>query len=263
MNSNTDNNLKTKQWYDENANDYTSHVRNQSDSVYHHHYEKPAMYDMLPKDLTGKKVLSLGCGSGEDCYELYTRGALVSGLDISAGLIDQAKKKYPGCEYYVGNMEDLSMFKNDQFDMLYSSLAVHYLKDWTQLFTEISRVLKPGGVFQFSMGHPMRMGMVYIDQPDGKKFKGICRVKDPVTKKLTVTGDYFSQGPTPALGNPDGPVCYGKTLPELLTLCRKFEFDLIDAVDPKPLASMESLSPNDYEVLQRIPEFCIYILRKV
>lgn len=261
MSINTDNSLKTKQWYDDNASEYTAHVRDQADSVYHHHYEKPAMYSLLPKDLSGKRVLSLGCGSGEDCSELSKRGASVAGIDISSGLIDQAIQKYPSCDFSVGNMEDLGIYSDSEFDLVYSSLAVHYLKDWSSLMSEVSRVLKPDGVFQFSMGHPMRMGMIYLDDVEGKKFKGMGRLKDPTTKEVTVIGDYFAQGPTPALGNPDGPVCYGKTLSELLELCREHQFDLIDTLDPKPLPSMEKFSPSDYAVLQKIPEFAIYVLK--
>ncbi len=94
MSSNLDNLEKTKEWYDKNSKDYTMHVRDSADAVYHHYYEKPAMYGLLASDLTGKRILSLGCGSGEDCGELVRRGASVVGIDIAAGLIDEAKKAY-------------------------------------------------------------------------------------------------------------------------------------------------------------------------
>jgi ubiquinone/menaquinone biosynthesis C-methylase UbiE len=56
---------KSIKYYKENAQKYTDHVRDPKSSVYHSYYEKPAMYALLP-DVKNKKVLSVGCGSGED-----------------------------------------------------------------------------------------------------------------------------------------------------------------------------------------------------
>ena len=63
------NNKKSIDWYNDNAIFYTDHVRSPKESIYHSYYEKPAMYNALP-NLKGKKVLSLGCGSGEDSHYL-------------------------------------------------------------------------------------------------------------------------------------------------------------------------------------------------
>lgn len=62
----------SKQFYKNNAQKYTEHVRNPKDSVYHAYYEKPAMYGQLP-DLTDKDVISIGCGSGEDSMYLKNK----------------------------------------------------------------------------------------------------------------------------------------------------------------------------------------------
>jgi SAM-dependent methyltransferase len=262
MTDNTKNILKTTAYYNANAGDYTSHVRDNTDAVYHHYYEKPAMYNLLPKNLKGMRVLSLGCGSGEDCSELQKRGASVTGIDLSEKLIEQARSTYPESKYIVGNMEDLSTFSNSEFDLVYSSLAVHYLHDWSKLLNEVHRVLKPHGVFQFSMGHPIRMGMSYEYELEDGQLKGIGRVKNKTSKTVIVIGDYFAQGPTPALGSKGGPVGYGKTFAEIVSLSRAHGFVLADCVDPQPLEEMSIYSPNDYQVLKRIPEFCIYVLTK-
>ena len=81
---------RTIKWYNNFAQEYTDHVRDENDSIYHSLYEKPAMYNLLP-DLKGAKVISIGCGSGEDCNQLQKRGAKVTGIDISDGLIAIAK----------------------------------------------------------------------------------------------------------------------------------------------------------------------------
>src|SRR5580693_730079 len=66
---------QTIEWYNQHAGDYTRHVRNPDKSVYHSLYEKPAMYKLLP-DLHGKTILSIGCGSGEDCQLIGLRLSL-------------------------------------------------------------------------------------------------------------------------------------------------------------------------------------------
>src|SRR5438876_89922 len=106
-------------WYNEHADGYTAHVRNPDESIYHSLYEKPAMYNMLP-DLQGKTVISLGCGSGEDCKYLQSKGAeRVIGIDISKELIGIARTSYPSCEFEVMDMEQLE-FPDRGFDFVYS-----------------------------------------------------------------------------------------------------------------------------------------------
>lgn len=59
----------------------------------HTFIEKPAMHALLP-DLKGKKVLCVGCGTGEECGELLGRGAIVEGIDVSQTSIELARTAY-------------------------------------------------------------------------------------------------------------------------------------------------------------------------
>ncbi len=97
-------------------------------------------------------------------------------------------------------MEDLSQFADDEFDMVYASLAVHYLDDWSSMMSEIRRVLKSEGAFQFSMVHPIRAALHTIQLEGSKKIKGIGIIKETETKSSEIFGDYFAQGPMSALG---------------------------------------------------------------
>lgn len=126
-------------WYNNNAKGYVDHVRDTLDSVYHSYYEKPAMYKLIP-DLQQKRVLSLGCGSGEDVSYLKKLGVKNAvGIDISSGLIEIATKDYSECSFSVMDMEHLD-FADESFDFIYSSLAIHYIEDWTNVFKEACRV---------------------------------------------------------------------------------------------------------------------------
>ena len=91
----------------------------------HRFIEKPMMRELLP-NLTGKKVLMLGCGTGEESLMLNEFGATdIVGIDLSEESIRLAKESYPNCEFLVGDMHKLP-FENDSFDFVYSSLAIHY-----------------------------------------------------------------------------------------------------------------------------------------
>lgn len=146
--------------YNAAATAYDAHISDPTASPLHAYYEKPAMRAELP-DLTDLSVLSVGCGSGADAQWLKEHGAYdVSGVDISAGLIDVAQQKYPDIDFRVMDMADLK-FPDESFDLVYSSLAIHYLPDWVQPLSEARRVLRPNGQFIFSCNHPVETSLEY------------------------------------------------------------------------------------------------------
>ena len=86
------------------------------------------MYEKLPY-LKGKSVLCVGSGTGEECEHIASSDAKrVIGIDISEGLIRCAKKSYPHLEFHAMDMEKLD-FPAGCFDFVYSSLAMHYLRN--------------------------------------------------------------------------------------------------------------------------------------
>ncbi len=123
----------------------------------HRFIEKPMMRALMP-DLNGKKVLMLGCGTGEESVMLNEYGASnLIGIDLSEESIRIAKESYPDCEFVVGDMHKLP-FDDESFDFVYSSLAIHYSATPDVVYKEIYRVLKKDGMLLFSVGHPMRWG---------------------------------------------------------------------------------------------------------
>ena len=121
----------------------------------HRFIEKPMMRELLP-DLTGKKVLMLGCGTGEENVLLREFGATdIVGIDLSEESIRLAKESYPDCQFIVGDMHKLP-FENNFFDFVYSSLAVHYSEEPESVYNEIYRVLNNAGRLLVSVGHPLR-----------------------------------------------------------------------------------------------------------
>lgn len=118
--------------------------------------EIPAFRSLLP-DLSGKTLLDLGCGYGEACQWYAAQGAKqVVGVDISEKMIARAKADFADAKitYQCHPMEDVS-FPAGSFDVVVSSLAFHYVADFSKLIAGISAWLRPGGVLVFSQEHPI------------------------------------------------------------------------------------------------------------
>lgn len=111
---------------------------------------------LLP-DFEGRTVLDLGCGYGWHCKYAAEHGATaVLGTDISQKMLEKARQinAAPQIEYRRGAMEDLH-FTDASFDIVLSSLAFHYVRDFTPLVQRISGWLRSGGSFVFSVEHPV------------------------------------------------------------------------------------------------------------
>ena len=260
MDSNGDNKTRTRDWYNEHTEMYTGHTRDPKSSIYHSLYEKPAMYALLQDDLLGLTAVSLGSGSGEDCEELRRRGAVVCGIDISDGLIDEARKAYPNNTYYIGSMDDLHMLADSSQDIVYSSLAVHYLDSWEQLMSEIVRVLKPGGFFLFSMGHPINYAIDEIEV-GGEIHKGLFKIKR-IDGTREYIGDDFSKKERVNTRSMAGVVNYSKTVQDISDLAHEYDLIIDRIIEPKPLSEMKEFDEGSYNGLLKSPYFIIYKLRK-
>ena len=120
--------------------------------------EWPALKAMLPP-MQGLKVVDLGCGYGWFCRWASEQGAdSVLGLDVSQKMLEQARKTTAASNirYERADLEALDL-PTVGFDLAYSSLALHYIKDLPGLFANVHAALKPGSQFVFSIEHPIFM----------------------------------------------------------------------------------------------------------
>ncbi|HEF4762642.1 TPA: class I SAM-dependent methyltransferase [Pseudomonas putida] len=131
--------------------------------------EWPALKAMLPS-VQGLKVVDLGCGYGWFCRWASDQGAQsVLGLDVSEKMLEKARSttSISNIRYERADLELLDL-PPDSFDLAYSSLALHYIKDLPGLFT----ALKPGSRFVFSIEHPIFMAPRnpgWITDAEGRK----------------------------------------------------------------------------------------------
>jgi SAM-dependent methyltransferase len=97
----------------------------------------------------GEKVLDVGCGAGGPARVLAAeKGAIVTGIDIAAGLIELAKKlgEISGIPATFQEANALQLpFEDASFDLVWTQHAAGTIADKAKFYSEMRRVLRPGG----------------------------------------------------------------------------------------------------------------------
>lgn len=146
-------------WWDQDAQRYHESHASYLSSFYwcpEMLHEKDAR---LLGDVTGKKVLEIGCGSAPCTQWLVNRCELAVGFDLSMEMLRRGN----------GNLvqaDALQMpFATDSFDIVFSAFgAIPFVESSISVLQEAARVVKPGGRFVMSINHPMRW--IFADDPD-------------------------------------------------------------------------------------------------
>lgn len=112
----------------------------------------------LTGDVKERRVCDLACGEGHLARLLQQQGAQVTGVDLSAALIDLARQKEQrrplGVQYRVDDAQHLSTMAAQSVDACVSNLALMDIPDLVAVVEAVKRVLIPGGSFTFSVTHP-------------------------------------------------------------------------------------------------------------
>jgi SAM-dependent methyltransferase len=120
-----------------------------ADYLDHETWVRPA-FDMLG-DVRGRIVLDYGCGHGMAAVVLARRGAVVTGFDLSAGYVAEARRRAAAnevaAEFRQADAESLP-FADGSFDAVWGCAILHHL-DLGRAGAELRRVLRPGGVAVF------------------------------------------------------------------------------------------------------------------
>ncbi|MGL5699389.1 MAG: class I SAM-dependent methyltransferase [Kluyvera sp.] len=118
--------------------------------------EWPALQRMLPP-MSGLRVVDLGCGYGWFCRWARDEGAAqITGLDLSSRMLERAREMTDGSgiDYRCEDLQNLSLARHS-CELVYSSLALHYLPDIAPLLATVFEALTPGGALVFSAEHPI------------------------------------------------------------------------------------------------------------
>ncbi len=142
-------------------------------------------------DVDGLRVLDAGCGAGYLARILAQHGARVVGVDISGGLLSKALKEEArdplGIVYHEGDLSDLSFLDAGSFDAAVSNVVLQDVRRCGDAIAEISRLLRPGGRFIFSITHPA------FDRPPGQWVKDPEDSERVEERRGFVVGEYFSR----------------------------------------------------------------------
>jgi len=134
---------------------------------------EPGKFDWLAEvgDLRGRRVLDVGCGTGQVTVALAERyGAQAWGVDPSAEMLAVARRKAPdGISFELGSAENLP-FADGSFDAAFMALVVHHL-DRPLAFREIFRILVPEGRLGISTPDPGGFDKQWMSKSDPRSIR--------------------------------------------------------------------------------------------
>ncbi|MBZ4647721.1 MAG: methylase involved in ubiquinone/menaquinone biosynthesis [Clostridia bacterium] len=198
--------------------------------------------NMLP-DFKDKRVLDLGCGFGWHCRYAIENGARsVIGIDISQKMLSEAKSKTKcgNIEYICMPIEDID-FPEESFDVVISSLALHYIKSFEDVLDRVYKCLSRGGDFIFSVEHPIFTAQGPQDWYYDDKGNILHWPVD----------HYFTEGIRNAKFLGEEVIKYHRTLTTYLNSLIKIGFEITGVVEPKPAENMLNTVPGMRDELRR------------
>ncbi|MFI8688275.1 class I SAM-dependent methyltransferase [Rossellomorea sp. NPDC077527] len=225
----------------------------ESGITYNDFLEQPAMKEELP-DLMGKRVMDLGCGTGElSRYCIEMGASSVIGVDISSKMINRAQKVNPNgkIQYICCPIEEMN-WDGEAFDVIVSSLSLHYIKDYDSLVRKLHTVLKRDGIFIYSIEHP-----IVTARKDMNNWW-----RDADGERLHWALDHYRlEGKREQHWYVDGVIKYHRTIPTLINGLIQNGFMLERVLEPMPtpegLTKIPSLKNEE-----RRPSFLIVTSRK-
>ncbi|ADH66762.1 class I SAM-dependent methyltransferase [Nocardiopsis dassonvillei] len=227
------------------ANDYDgfaeAYAADNENNIQNAYYERPAMV-ALAGDVTGRRILDAGCGAGPLSAALRDRGADVTGIDASAGMLALARRRLgDDADLRVVDLSDPLPFDDGAFDDVVASLVLHYLEDWGPTLAEMRRVLRPGGRLIASVQHP------FVDYA----------IQDPRPDYFATTSysDEFTFG-----GQPVQLRFWRRPLHAMTDAFSAAGFRLRTISEPQPDPAARELFPDEFHALSTRIGFLFFVL---
>lgn len=187
--------------------------------------EWPVLRAMLPA-LRDKRVLDLGCGFGWHCkYAREQQARSVVGVDLSEKMLAYARENNndSAIEYRRLAIEDIN-FAAGEFDVVISSLALHYVENFEVVCRKIHHCLVSGGTFIFSVEHPVFTALAAQDWYYGSEGE---RLHWPVD-------DYQKEGLRQARFLDNDVVKYHRTIATYVNALIDSGFRIMKLFEPQP-----------------------------
>lgn len=222
-------------------------------------FEIPALLSLLP-DLRGKRILDLGCGFGEHCKMFVEKGAAcVVGVDISEKMLEVAKRENSDDKITYLNMAmedidriDVNLQGGMEFDLVISSLALHYVEDFTGVVTKIYRMLSKGGYFIFSQENPL-----CTCHSGGNRW-----TKDENGNKLYLNlSNYGVEGERESVWFVDNVKKYQRTFSTIVNTLTEAGFSIEKMIEPLPTEEILADHPDQSDLFHK-PDFLLVKAKK-
>jgi ubiquinone/menaquinone biosynthesis C-methylase UbiE len=203
-------------------------------------YDRPAMLE-LTGDVDEYRVLEVGCAAGGLTRELIARGASVTATDASSEMIRLARESVGNRRATVRLLDVTNRlpFRDSSFDMVVSSLTLHYVEDWEPVLHEFRRILLPQGSVVFSTHHP---AMDWEHTPDDYFAKRL--VTEQWTKSGVSHDVHFWRRP----------------LTEMTTAIAAAGFHIERIVEPAAPETLRDVAPRWHDELRTRPRFLYFRL---
>lgn len=210
-------------------------------SLVNAYYERPTMM-ALAGDVTGRRILDAGCGSGPLSAALRERGAVVTGIDASARMLALAKQRLgDDVPLYLVDLHDRLPFDDGAFDDVAASLVLHYLEDWGPTLAELRRVLRPGGRLIASVDHPFVAYAFGDHRPD-------------YFATTSYTFDWTFNGQSVPMK------FWRRPLHAMIDAFTTADFRLSLISEPQPDPAGRELSPDGFHHLSTTPNFLFFVV---
>lgn len=221
--------------------------------------ERPTI-ERLIGDVSGKRVLDLGCGSGTNSLWLAERGAHVVGLDLSQTMVslaqERARERSVLADFRVADIREPLPFGETEFDVVLSSTALHYVEDIDSTMKDVARVMKPAARLVASVLHPMSTALFPL--ADSEDVEG----PDPWE------GWYFGSPirciETPWLGFGDVSsegrriFCHHHTISDYFSAVSAAGLVITEMLEPSPPPEFATMNASRYDQAMRVPVFLIF-----
>ena len=114
-------------------------------------------------DVAGKNVLCLAGGGGQQSAAFALLGANVTVFDLSEAQLERDRQAaahyHADIQTVQGDMRDLSALPPAAFDIVYQPFSIGYVPDVKVVFTQVARIVRPGGIYYLAGDNPFLCGM--------------------------------------------------------------------------------------------------------
>jgi 2-polyprenyl-3-methyl-5-hydroxy-6-metoxy-1,4-benzoquinol methylase len=241
-----------KSWseWDENAEARHKQIVSEIDVSYHKILIPTIM--RLIGDVTGKKIIDVGCGSGYLTAKLAHHASYVLGVDPSRKMIEIANREYnqiPHLEFVNESIEDFSNTRSDnEFDVAVSNMSLITIPDLDETLRAISSLLLPEGIFALNITHPCFYNQYRKYQP-AETFQ--YQIPQAQKGRLIISND--------PEGLPSPTTHFHRPLQEYFRSLRDASFAIDELIEPFPDSSTEKLYQRPWTVPHFLSIKCVKI----